>query len=162
MQPLTNAELTQGFLLHEEQLALLQLQTSLVYKLPMDGLLSGKAHPHGSCSHFTAGALLVQLGHSKQRPPGVDVETAFGNMVSDLGDEPHVQLVSPEKLGKKRPVAFLAKHAAKPAERSGAKGLLARLARGHGLLTRSLPQRSLFPLPLRDSHTLFVSLGLNV
>ena len=103
MQPLTNAELTQGFLLHEEQLALLQLQTSLVYKLPMDGLLSGKAHPHGSCSHFTAGALLVQLGHSKQRPPGVDVETAFGNMVSDLGDEPHVQLVSPEKLGKKAP-----------------------------------------------------------
>ena len=42
-----------------------------------------------------AGALLVQLAHSKQRPPGVDVETvkAFGNIVSDLGDEPHTQLV---------------------------------------------------------------------
>ena len=97
--------------MHEEQLALLQLQTSLVYKLPLDSPLSqalmaavttwqkdhkpGRAHPHGACSHFTAAALLVQLSHSKQRPPGVDVDTfrAFGNMVQDLGDEPHVQLV---------------------------------------------------------------------
>ena len=40
--PLTNAELTQAFLAHEDQLNILQTQTAIVFKLPSDGAI-GKA-----------------------------------------------------------------------------------------------------------------------
>lgn len=39
VQALSTLELTQGFLAHEEQLALLQAQCAAVYKLPADGHL---------------------------------------------------------------------------------------------------------------------------
>ena len=75
---LSPAELKQGFLLHEEQLALLQHQVSVVFnKFPETAPLArslmkavrewqaehkaGTAHPWGSCSHYTAAALLKEL-----------------------------------------------------------------------------------------------------
>ncbi|CAE7736871.1 unnamed protein product [Symbiodinium sp. CCMP2592] len=111
LHALSNAELTQGFLLHEEQLALLQLQASLVYKLPTDAPLAqalakavaawqkghtpGKAHPLGSCAHFTAGAMLVQLAQSQQKPPGIDTAQfkAFIKLIEDFGESPHEAVV---------------------------------------------------------------------
>ena len=74
---LSPEELTQGFLLHEEQLALLQHQVSIVFKFPEDAPIArslmkavrewqaehkaGTAHPWGSCSHYTAASLLKEL-----------------------------------------------------------------------------------------------------
>ena len=64
--PLTNSELTQAFLAHEDQLNILQTQTAIVFKLPSDGTIGkallasvqgwqrdhkpGQAHPQGSCN----------------------------------------------------------------------------------------------------------------
>jgi len=110
VKALTNQELTQAFLLHDEQLALVQLQTSLVYKLPAGQPLSqmllkfvqawqaehkqGKAHPFGAIHHYVAGALLFELSKSKQIPPGIDSGALkdFEKWVSDLGPEPHAFL----------------------------------------------------------------------
>ena len=94
VKALTNQELTQAFLLHDEQLALVQLQTSLVYKLPAGQPLSqmllkfvqawqaehkqGKAHPFGAIHHYVAGALLFELSKSKQIPPGIDAGALKG------------------------------------------------------------------------------------
>ena len=73
---LSPEELTQGFLLHEEQLALLQHQVSIVFKFPEDAPMArslmqavrewqaehkaGTAHPWGSCAHYTAASLLKE------------------------------------------------------------------------------------------------------
>ena len=83
LQPLSNLELTQAFLAHEEQLSLLQLQCAAVYKLPAEGHLAqqfmaavetwkkshtpGKPHPVGACSTAVAMVLLYEL--SQSRPP---------------------------------------------------------------------------------------------
>ncbi|CAE7481938.1 unnamed protein product, partial [Symbiodinium necroappetens] len=74
---LSPEELTQGFLLHEEQLAMLQHQVSIVFKFPEDSSIArslmkavrewqaehkaGTSHPWGSCSRYTAASLLKEL-----------------------------------------------------------------------------------------------------
>ena len=86
-QPLTNEDLTKAFLIHEEQLNLLQHQLSLVYKIPCEnGLLvavkgwqsglkhlkPGEGHPEGSCSVAVATVLLFELTKG-QPPPNTDM-----------------------------------------------------------------------------------------
>ncbi|OLP79796.1 hypothetical protein AK812_SmicGene39874 [Symbiodinium microadriaticum] len=81
---LSPEELTQGFLLHEEQLAMLQHQVSIVFKFPEDSPIArslmkavrewqaehkaGTSHPWGSCSHYTAASLLKELSKIEEPP----------------------------------------------------------------------------------------------
>ena len=90
-QPLTNEDLTKAFLIHEEQLNLLQHQLSLVYKIPCEHGLAkhlldavkgwqsglkhlrpGEGHPDGSCSVAVATVLLFELTKG-QPPPHADL-----------------------------------------------------------------------------------------
>ncbi|OLP88065.1 LINE-1 retrotransposable element ORF2 protein [Symbiodinium microadriaticum] len=108
---LSPEELTQGFLLHEEQLALLQHQVSIVFKFPEDAPMArslmkavrewqaehkaGTAHPWGSCAHYTAAALLKEL--AKIEDPPKNFSTAdirhLQKVVKELGPDPHESLV---------------------------------------------------------------------
>ena len=70
---LSPEELTQGFLLHEEQLAMLQHQVSIVCLMKavrewQAEHKAGTAHPWGSCSHYTAAALLKDLSKIEEHP----------------------------------------------------------------------------------------------
>ncbi|CAE7290285.1 unnamed protein product [Symbiodinium necroappetens] len=105
------SELTQGFLLHEEQLALIQQQISIVFKFPEDSSIArslmkavrewqaehkaGTSHPWGSCSHYTAASLLKEL--SKITDPPKNFCSAdnkyFQKVVQELGPDPHESLV---------------------------------------------------------------------
>ena len=106
--------LTQGFLLHEEQLALLQHQVSIVFKFPETahmarGLMkavrewqaehtrqaAGTSHPWGSCSHYTAAALLRDLSKVEAPPKGFCTADSkyFQKFVQELGPDPHESLV---------------------------------------------------------------------
>ena len=80
MVALNNMELTQAFRAHEEQLATLQTQVAIVFKLPADAVLAkslisvvqgwqkshhpGRAHPQGSCNQAVCAALLHELAKS--------------------------------------------------------------------------------------------------
>ena len=108
---LSPEELTQGFLLHEEQLALLQHQVSIVFKFPADAPMArslmnavrewqaehkaGAAHPWGSCAHYTAAALLKEL--AKIEDPPQNFSTAdnrnLQKVVKELGPDLHESLV---------------------------------------------------------------------
>ena len=108
---LSPEELTQGFLLHEEQLALLQHQVSIVFKFPEDapiarGLMkaarewqaehkAGTAHPRGSCSHYTAASLLKELDKIDEPPRNFcSADNRYlQKVVKELGLDLHVSLV---------------------------------------------------------------------
>ncbi|CAE7262730.1 unnamed protein product [Symbiodinium sp. CCMP2592] len=116
-------------------------KASLVYKLPTDAPLAqalakavaawqkghtpGKAHPLGSCAHFTAGAMLVQLAQSQQKPPGIDTAQfkAFIKLVEDFGESPHEAVIH---LASARQRLILC-HAAFPIARSHSESLPASL-----------------------------------
>ena len=77
---LSVSELTQAFLAHEDQLSIIQAQTTIVFKLPAEGSISrallaavqgwqrdhhpGQAHPHGSCNQAVCTVLLHKLAKS--------------------------------------------------------------------------------------------------
>ena len=103
--------LTQGFLLHEEQLAMLQHQVSIVFKFPENAPIArslmkavrewqaehkaGTAHPWGSRSHYTAAALLKELSKIEEHPKNFcSADTKyFRKVVQDLGPDLHESLV---------------------------------------------------------------------
>ena len=108
---LSPEELTQGFLLHEEQLALLQHQVSIVFKFPEDAPMArclmkavrewqaehkaGTAHPWGSCAHYTAAALLKELAKIEEPPQHFSSadNRHLQKVVKELGPDPHESLV---------------------------------------------------------------------
>lgn len=108
---LSPEELTQGFLLHEEQLALLQHQVSVVFKFTEDAPMArslmkavrewqaehkaGKAHPWGSCAHYTAAALLQELAKIETPPKNFSASDIrqLQKEVKDLGPDLHEGLV---------------------------------------------------------------------
>ena len=108
---LSPEELTQGFLLHEEQLALLQHQVSIVFKFPEDAPMArslmkaarewqaehraGTAHPWGSCSHYTAASLLKELAKIDEPPKHFcSADNRYlQKVVKELGPDLHESLV---------------------------------------------------------------------
>ena len=108
---LSPEELTQGFLLHEEQLALLQHQVSIVFKFPEDAPMArslmqavrewqaehkaGTAHPWGSCAHYTAASLLKELAKIDDPPKTFSSadNRSLQRMVKELGPDLHESLV---------------------------------------------------------------------
>ena len=109
--PLTNSELTQAFLAHEDQLNILQTQTAVVFKLPSDGTIGkevlasvqgwqrdhkpGQAHPQGSCNQAVCSTLLHELAKS-QLPTGLT-----------QNDFQHFSEVAEELAGQTSPAAWV-------------------------------------------------------
>ena len=108
---LSPEELTQGFLLHEEQLAMLQHQVSIVFKFPEDAPIArslmkavrewqaehkaGTAHPWGSCSDYTAASLLKELSKIDDPPKNFcSADNKYlQKVVKELGPDLHESLV---------------------------------------------------------------------
>ena len=102
--PLTAAELTQAFLAHEDQLSIIQAQTTIVFKLPAEGSIArallaavqgwqrdhhpGQAHPHGSCNQAVCAVLLHELAKSAV-PTGLSQDSfqSFSEMAAELASQ---------------------------------------------------------------------------
>ena len=102
--PLTAAELTQAFLAHEDQLSIIQAQTTIVFKLPAEGSIArallaavqgwqrdhhpGQAHPHGSCNQAVCTVLLHELAKSAV-PTGLSQDSfqSFSEMAAELASQ---------------------------------------------------------------------------
>ena len=98
-------------MLHEEQLAMLQHQVSIVFKFPEESPIArslmkavrewqaehkaGTSHPWGSCSHYTAASLLKELSKIEEPPKNFCSadNKYFKKVVLELGPDLHESLV---------------------------------------------------------------------